>query len=473
MLQMEIMRSNIDRKICMVRWLPKEATEHRKAEKHLQIRLPCNVSGRTLSLQLSYIRKEPARGMFTNYIFVFQRVGSDNNMENICLAYCKQMQKKNGAIFVLGRDFNDKLSDLKAGTTIYARQLVNCSMWKTHMHAIISLKQAEECLRTSHVMRQLLRGRIDHQDIKKIKDLDTWVSSKPTDTGGGAVDLKGFNKQQQRALALDALTSTGLVLIQGPPGTGKSHIICHGILPQAVSRNERVLVVCNSNVAVDALMLKCLKDDIACVKDKVGRCGFKESVSDDIVNLGLFLEGGISSACDQYGNTPGANSNTVDSTVQTQICSAQIIFTTIHYASKEKAKSTISDDYWRFDTLVLDEAAQIEDAKLMIVLARCPSLNKMILVGDPKQLQPYVPDSLRNQHYGRSTMERVMDASKNADGFDSAPHVMLERQFRMAPPLRSIVSHLYYDGRLQDDDCVKEYGPVTRNVDLKPLLVVN
>ncbi len=88
-----------------------------------------------------------------------------------------------------------------------------------------------------------------------------------------------------------------------------------------------------------------------------------------------------------------------------------------------------------FEALVLDEAAQIEEAKLMIVLARYPSLNKMILVGGPKQLQPYVSDSMRKQRFGRYSMERVMDASRDAS------HIMLETQFRMPPVLRSIVRH--------------------------------
>lgn len=128
---------------------------------------------------------------------------------------------------------------------------------------------------------------------------------------------------------------------------------------------------------------------------------------------------------------------------------------------------------------MLDEAAQIEDSKLFIVLARCPSLKKIILVGDPKQLQPYVPDSLRNQGYGRSTMERMMDSASDsssataATGSDAkAPYVMLEEQFRMAPPLRQVVSHLYYNGRLQDGAVVRNRGPV-EGVKLQPLLVIN
>lgn len=211
--------------------------------------------------------------------------------------------------------------------------------------------------------------------------------------------------------------------------------------------------------------MKCLNDEVSGLRGKMKRCGFKKSVSDDVVERGVYVEGDVSSIHDVYGNTSGANSNTADGTVQMQIRSAQVVFTTIHFASKEKGNSANNEGYWRFNTLVLDEAAQIEDAKLMIVLARCPSLRKIILVGDPKQLQPYVSDSLREQNYGRSTMERVMDLSLNA-------HVMLEEQFRMAPPLRSLVSHLYYDDRLKDDKCVLANGPVTKG-DLKPLLVIN
>ena len=167
--------------------------------------------------------------------------------------------------------------------------------------------------------------------------------------------------------------------------------------------------------------------------------GSKTFVSDEIANLGLYAEGEASAQLDRYGNTPGANSNTDDAVVQGQVRSAQIVFTTIHFASKEKKAS--DTDYWNFNTLVVDEAAQIGDSRLLIILARCPSLKKMILVGDPKQLQPYVPDSLRRQQYGKSTMERLMDARPLLA--TSAPYVMLEEQFRMAPQLRAVVSTLY------------------------------
>ena len=223
-IQTEIMRSNIHNKICMVGGSPKEATMNQKAEKHLKIILPRSVTGRILFLDLGYVQKEPTRGFFTNYIFVFQKreQHSGDFMENICLAYCTQMQKANGAKFILGRDADDRLSEMTAGTTIYARPLVNCNMWKAHICAISALKETEAMLRNSCVVNQLLRGSIGTHDMKNIGDLDTWIrGSKRGKKVGSELDLDVFNEQQQRALALNALTLSGLVAIQGPPGTGE------------------------------------------------------------------------------------------------------------------------------------------------------------------------------------------------------------------------------------------------------------
>ena len=78
------------------------------------------------------------------------------------------------------------------------------------------------------------------------------------------------------------------------------------------------------------------------------RLGYKENINDEIVDLDLYAEGNDLSIADRYGNIPGANSNTDDAGVQKQIRSAPIIFTTIHFASKEKKSS--ADEYWNFDT---------------------------------------------------------------------------------------------------------------------------
>ncbi|CAD7948316.1 unnamed protein product [Amoebophrya sp. A120] len=70
-----------------------------------------------------------------------------------------------------------------------------------------------------------------------------------------------FNHQQLRALALERLSMNGVVLIQGPPGTGKSHLIVNGLVPEQVANRQKTLVVCNSNTAIDDLMLKVIRNN--------------------------------------------------------------------------------------------------------------------------------------------------------------------------------------------------------------------
>ena len=43
---------------------------------------------------------------------------------------------------------------------------------------------------------------------------------------------------------------------------------------------------------------------------------------------------------------------------------------------------------------------------------------------------------------------------------NSMPYIMLEEQFRMAPPLRAVVSSLYYYNRLKDGPNVLNHGPM-------------
>lgn len=468
--QLELLREDLNHKACRVLSTPKDAEGELPADKHCRFPMPA-LDHQTLQLTLpstQNVHKVPARGQWANYFVVLQTQNpATRTMKHLALVLCSQF-RKTGVIFRICQSDMARLSQVPTGTDIYGRPLVNCNFQKIHFRAIQELGDSAHLFEESPVTKQILKGHLD-TDIKTVKQLDEWVQG--TSAGNGcAVSIDDFNKQQKRALALNALTKEGIVLIQGPPGTGKSHILCHGLIPLAVERNEKMLVICNSNVAVDALMVKCL--EIESLNGKMVRCGFKSNISDEIVEKGLFAEGDAAAGLDQYGDRPGSNSNTSDNVVRHQIQSKAVVFTTIHFASKDKGSAASS--YWNFDTLVLDEAAQIEDSKLFILLTRCPSLKKIILVGDPKQLQPYVSDSLRRQGHGKSTMERLMESQSTSDGGNTslAPYVMLEVQFRMAPLLRSLVSELFYDNRLEDAECVLSRGPID-SVALTPLLVIN
>jgi primosomal protein N' len=301
-----------------------------KDEKFLRFPLPRQLSYRPraeMPIDFRTIYNQPSRGQFTNYVVLFQQQVTENNshgmpcthMRNLTLAYCSYL-RQSGASFVLGADA-EALNYVK-GEQVYVRVLRNFNMTKTHLNAMAGLHQSEGLLNQSFVTRQLLNGKIEADHLKTLSDLDGYVQKQIQQSNDcksrADIDLKTFNQQQQRALALEALTDIGTVLIQGPPGMGKSHILCHGILPQVVARGGNVLVLCNSNVAVDALMLKCFQQ-VPALKCMMLRCGFKDRVRTEICDLGLYAEGDMQGLTNTYGKHAGANSNTEDPLVQYQI----------------------------------------------------------------------------------------------------------------------------------------------------------
>jgi hypothetical protein len=75
---------------------------------------------------------------------------------------------------------------------------------------------------------------------------------------------------------------------------------------------------------------------------------------------------------DCYGNLPGSNSNTNDTRVQSRIDWNRLYAWQFILHPREKKSEGLS--YWDSDMLVLDEAAQLDDSKLYIVLVQCMSL---------------------------------------------------------------------------------------------------
>jgi len=218
--QVEMIRNDLSDKVNRLYRKPKDDEKHLRFPKPY-LRSPAK--GEDMSVDFSLIHKVPDRGQFTNYVVVFQQLLPNDDheiqsMRNLTLAFCSQLRKNGGAIFRLGSDAAI-LNDLRGHGDIYARVLLNFSMQKTHLRAISALYQSESELKGSAVANQVLRGHIKTTDMLTLNALDQWIGNKPDKES--SVDIAKFNKQQQRALALEALTNEGLVLIQGPPGTGE------------------------------------------------------------------------------------------------------------------------------------------------------------------------------------------------------------------------------------------------------------
>ncbi|CAE7832845.1 MOV10 [Symbiodinium sp. CCMP2592] len=381
---------------------------------------------------------EDSRSMWSKFLLLAQTRKSGFNSErvaNVGLVFCETMTQKDGLVLRARVEVLEQLraSMMQPGTLTYFRKLRNFNfMVTTPAASLQKLRSAQP----TPLCRALFLGDVpqaSRTQTELLARLDTWVTANPD-------AQKMFNPQQCRALALEALTEAGPVVVQGPPGTGKSHFIACGLLPQIISRGGRILVLCNSNVAVDAIAEKVLGtvsapgSNYASAKLRCLRVGFEKKVSQKVQQAKWFRK---------------------ENGFHNELSSGQksVVFTTLHNASVKHEEFQAGN----FDVLILDEAGQVEDMKLFILVQKLPSLKKVILVGDHKQLQPYVSDGVRDQGYGRSTMERLIsceltpalgkDSSALGGSFD---YIMLEEQHRMPPTVRNIVSQLFYGSNLRD-----------------------
>ncbi|KAJ3365291.1 hypothetical protein GGF32_009796 [Allomyces javanicus] len=93
-------------------------------------------------------------------------------------------------------------------------------------------------------------------------------------------------------------------------------------------------------------------------------------------------------------------------------------------------------------TAIVDEAAQLVEADTCLLL-RIPKLQRIVLVGDDRQLPSVVlSDVAKRFKYDRSLFERLKNVQY--------PTVFLDTQYRMHPHISTFPRHQFYAGRLKD-----------------------
>lgn len=89
------------------------------------------------------------------------------------------------------------------------------------------------------------------------------------------------------------------------------------------------------------------------------------------------------------------------------------------------------------ETIIIDEASQIEIGDYIPVLSRFSKLQKLVLIGDDKQLAPYG----HNQVDGLQSIFEIPHLREGA--------IFLNIQYRMPQPIGSFISEHVYGGGLQ------------------------
>jgi regulator of nonsense transcripts 1 len=222
-----------------------------------------------------------------------------------------------------------------------------------------------------------------------------------------------------------------VLLIQGPPGTGKTTIIAASVdsIVRTGPEDRTVWIVAQSNVAVK---------NIAEKLDKVDFREFKLLVSKDFhydwhEHLYERLEHCfIRSDMIAEGGAPAIERLLVDALTNTK---TRVILCTLSMLSSHHIHQIALQV--PVETVIFDEASQIEVGDYLPLLQRFrPTLQKMVFIGDDRQLAPFGQDDIGKL---RSVFE--------------FPHLrrqahFLDTQYRMPLVIGSFISRHVYNQKL-------------------------
>jgi len=207
---------------------------------------------------------------------------------------------------------------------------------------------------------------------------------------------------EQREFVAIAMETPDFALLEGPPGSGKTTAICELIL-QLAGDGKRVLLCASTHVAVDNVLER-LMDERNAHRDLVipVRVGDRSNVSEKA--SGWQLERFIKTERDRLlralqgqRSRTGSQQELLDAIQHGNTAIERMVLdsanlvcgTTIGILQHPDIKGS-SRTSPLFDVLILDEASKTTFQEFLVpaMLAR-----RWVVVGDPKQLSPYVDDT--------------------------------------------------------------------------------
>jgi KaiC/GvpD/RAD55 family RecA-like ATPase len=213
--------------------------------------------------------------------------------------------------------------------------------------------------------------------------------------------------------AIKSVLNSDISLIQGPPGTGKTFTLAN--LVKYVSENARdsVLVATPTNASADNVVEYCIKLGL-----KVVRTGDYTSVRPDLKDYSL-----ESIVGDPLGN--------FDQSLRI-LRRCNVVVTTVASAG------SVLLERMSFGTVIIDEASQVTETLALIPALKAKQ--RLILVGDHKQLPPSVGYLASNKGFSQSMFSRLARNVKP---------LLLDTQYRSHPLIMDFSSKMFYNGELK------------------------
>ncbi|SES65682.1 AAA domain-containing protein [Pseudobutyrivibrio sp. C4] len=278
--------------------------------------------------------------------------------------------------------------------------------------------------------------------------------------------------------AVEHVINNDITVLWGPPGTGKTYTMAQ-IAIHAILNNKRVLVVSHSNVSVDGIVkqtasiMRDIHLDEKLAEGKVLRYGY---VRDEILSKDEYTvaynyammhhpdlkaqEFKLRKEKDLLDSREGNNAykrveierklkyirNQIRDSEKLYTEKAQIVATTISKVSIDKLFDDIRFDYVLFDEVSMAYVPQV-------ICAAMFATEKVILVGDFRQLSPIVQSS------SESSLNKDIFAhlkiNKAGKNYAHPWMVMLYEQRRMHSSISAFSNKYVYSNLLADHESVK------------------
>ncbi|MDR0926267.1 MAG: AAA family ATPase [Ignavibacteria bacterium] len=232
---------------------------------------------------------------------------------------------------------------------------------------------------------------------------------------------------EKRQIILSALAANNYYLIQGPPGTGKTSFVLRYLVQLLLQyTSEHLLVLAYTNRAVDEICSS-LNRIPNCEYIRLGNADSSEHIDKLMCNIPM-------------------------EEISDRVMECKCFVATVATANANPELFDLKE----FDTVIIDEAAQILECHIIGLLSHS---HRFIMIGDEKQLPAVTSVSeselaVDNEHLsdiefsnmGTSLFERLLRVNKR-NGWRA--YSMLCEQSRMSYEIMEVANILFYKGQLR------------------------